>query len=218
MLGISSCYCLILINSTSFRDKKYATGCGSSGWHPQRASLPKSSPAPTLFPGKKGCFDENRFCCRAFILSPWETYCKHWLNTLHAQIEKLHLPIQSWIPLPKHYIYFYISLFRRAERKQTSCILSAFGSWKGFLQTFFHRCSHSPCFISPSMNKLCKKKKIYSRNSWLRVLLRLYHGITWPESWEGNLFRNIIIITVAVLKYCFSIYTLLLLNSTKHTV
>lgn len=48
-----------------------------------------------VFPGKKSCFDENRFCCRAFILSPWETHCKHWLNTLHAQIEKLHLPIQS---------------------------------------------------------------------------------------------------------------------------
>lgn len=47
-----------------------------------------------VFSGKKGYFDKNSFCCKAFILSSWETFWKHRLNTLHAQIGKLHLPIQ----------------------------------------------------------------------------------------------------------------------------
>jgi len=81
-----------------------------------------------VFPSKKrkSLLGWKEFCRRVLILSPWETYCKHQLSTSHAQIEKLHLLIQSWIQSPKHYIYFYISLFRRAERKQTNyaCILS----------------------------------------------------------------------------------------------
>lgn len=79
-----------------------------------------------VLPGKKRSVWMKTGCCHGvLILSPWETYCEHWLSISHAQIEKSHLLLQPWIWSPKLYIYFYNSPFRRAERKQRaySCIL-----------------------------------------------------------------------------------------------
>lgn len=150
------------------------------------------------------------FCCRVLILSPWETYCKHWLNILDAQIGKLHLPIQSWIH-HQNITSTLTSVLLEGQKGRKHLVFSQLleaeirGVFLSNLQTFLCRCSHSFSFLSPLLNQLWKKKN-YSRNSWLRVLLRLYHSIIWSESSEENLFLNIIIITGVVLKSLLYLY------------
>lgn len=183
-----------------FNDNTYAMGCGSRGWHPPSTSLRNGSPAATPVPGgkKEVCSDENGFCHRLMIFSPWETSCKHHIK---------HITCTNWKIAPSHSVLnlitktFYLLLrlsFLKGRKKANSSflylILSAFGSGKlcflhSKLQTFFHGCSCSLCFVCPIMKEFCKNKSILTPTSHaLQCLLDRILASQSPSHQNGTYF------------------------------